>query len=166
MEISIEPNLYLIAGHMDGCEVAVKVVEAGGLEAAEAVFRSAMHDDDNLGLDCYIDSSCLLNQALEQRLKPTADISFSNQENERNYTDLEKVLILHGFTEMFGIGLFAVSEVSVLADTNSGMVKLQPNIDAPSDDFIGFYREDNIDELKERLEALKKVDYNINSIGS
>ena len=29
---------------------------------------------------------------------------------ERTYTELEKLLIQFGFTEMFGIGLFAVSE--------------------------------------------------------
>jgi hypothetical protein len=44
---------------------------------------------------------------------------------ERTYTELEKLLIQFGFTEMFGIGLFAVSEKSVVADTNSGMVKLR-----------------------------------------
>jgi hypothetical protein len=78
---------------------------------------------------------------------------------ERNYTDLEKALIQFGFTELFGIGLFAVSENSIVADSNTGMVKLSPCIDAPSDDFIEFYEEGEAEKLKAKLQVLKKTDF-------
>jgi hypothetical protein len=78
---------------------------------------------------------------------------------ERTYTELEKLLIQFGFTEMFGIGLFAVSEKSVVADTNSGMVKLIPHLDASADDFFGFYDESEIEQLELKLEALKATGF-------
>jgi hypothetical protein len=60
---------------------------------------------------------------------------------------------------LYGIGIFETSEGSLVADTNSGMVKLTPHIDAAYDSLINFYTEDNIDELRAKLVELKKVDF-------
>jgi len=74
--------------------------------------------------------------------------------SDRNLTALEKVLEKHGFTEMFGLGLYAKTPEGVAVDTNSGMAKVIPNIDASFDDFIDIYDEDQVDKLEAKLKEL------------
>lgn len=74
--------------------------------------------------------------------------------DDRNYTSLEKVLIKHGFTEMYGLGLFAQVEGGVSVVTCSGLAKIVPFIDATPDDFIGIYDKGEEDELEKKLAEL------------
>lgn len=73
----------------------------------------------------------------------------------RTYTSLEKVLVKYGFKEMFGTGLWGVSDSSVFVDTCSGQAVVRRNVDSSFDDFIGIFDEEEVDALTKILEELK-----------
>lgn len=72
---------------------------------------------------------------------------------------IESLLKSFGFSEIFGIGLFAISENSVCFDTNSGTAKLMTNVNCSHDDFIEFYDENDVYKLSEKLTELSKSNF-------
>lgn len=55
----------------------------------------------------------------------------------RIFTALEMHLIKLGFSEIYGIGLWAKESNGTVVDTNSGCGKVMPHINASYDNFVG-----------------------------
>ncbi len=71
---------------------------------------------------------------------------------------LEAYLKELGFTEMFGIGLWAKDEDGIVVDYNADTAKVIPYIDASFDNFVGFAKtKEELDECFAEYEANKEL---------
>ncbi|EOY7320962.1 hypothetical protein ACQD7H_003172 [Vibrio parahaemolyticus] len=78
----------------------------------------------------------------------------------RQYTDLEKHLLKLGFTELFGVGLWAKEKFGTVVDTNSGTAQVIPHIEASFDNYVGFA--ETVVDLNAAIEKSENSEFFIN----